>query len=137
MSKEIVDQGGAVVYRINGGRPEILLIRAKKTPQDWVFPKGHIEPGESSEQTAVRETREEAGVEAKVVLNLSPPLIFPSGKTIVRVRYYLLEAVGETTPQEQREKQWLSPAQAIEQLTHPEAKQLLRTAMPFISQQVD
>lgn len=33
----------------------------------WVFPKGHIEPGESSEAAAVREVEEEAGVSAALV----------------------------------------------------------------------
>lgn len=42
----------------------VLLIRHRNG--SWVFPKGHIEPGESKVDTAVREVEEEAGVQASV-----------------------------------------------------------------------
>ena len=43
----------------------VLLIRHRNG--SWVFPKGHIEPGESKVDTAVREVEEEAGVQASVL----------------------------------------------------------------------
>jgi 8-oxo-dGTP pyrophosphatase MutT (NUDIX family) len=43
-------------------------VRARTSGDLWVFPKGHIEPGESVGEAAAREVREEAGVEALVVL---------------------------------------------------------------------
>jgi 8-oxo-dGTP pyrophosphatase MutT (NUDIX family) len=50
-----------VVYRRVDGAAHYLLIR---DPYDnWGLPKGHVERGETSEQTAVREVREETGIE--------------------------------------------------------------------------
>jgi len=52
---------GAVVYRKRSGNIEYLLIKNKKG-NNWGFPKGHIEFGENEIQTAVREVREEIGI---------------------------------------------------------------------------
>ncbi len=51
---------GGVVFNPSG---DVLLIRHRTG--SWVFPKGHIEPGEVPLQTALREIEEEAGVEAR------------------------------------------------------------------------
>ena len=60
-----VPQAGAIAFKIVDDSPLILLVRAKKTPDDWIFPKGHIELGETAEETAARELAEEAGVRAE------------------------------------------------------------------------
>jgi mutator protein MutT len=49
--------GGAV---IRDGRILVIRVRA----QEWELPKGGIEPGETAEQAAVREVREETGIES-------------------------------------------------------------------------
>ena len=55
----IVEGAGGVVINDEG---RVLLIRHRNGT--WVFPKGHVEPGESKVDTAVREVEEEAGVQA-------------------------------------------------------------------------
>ena len=55
------DSGGAIVFRAG---PEVLLIRMGASRVS--FPKGHLEPGERPEDAAVRETREETGIEARL-----------------------------------------------------------------------
>ena len=132
MAKTLVEQAGAVVFRRAGDGLEILLVRAKKTPNQWIFPKGHIEAGESAQDAAVRETREEAGVIGRVVKPLTPPLEFESGGERVRVRYYLVKATGETRPSEVRDKKWCAPAAATRDLSHDDARDLLRRALPAI-----
>ncbi len=52
---------GAVVYRMVRGCPEFLLF-LQSAFRRWSFPKGHMEPGESETQTALREIREETGM---------------------------------------------------------------------------
>jgi len=54
---------GCYLTRENKGKTEILLIYKKwsENDQGWVPPKGHIEEGETLEQTALRETTEETG----------------------------------------------------------------------------
>src|SRR5262245_33968908 len=52
---------GCIVYRYDGGAPLILLILDKYGR--WTLPKGHLEPGETEAQAAVREVFEETAVD--------------------------------------------------------------------------
>lgn len=56
---------GAVVFRNSAGGPAFLLIRHVNGGH-WAFPKGHMEPGESEEETAIREIREETGLSVRL-----------------------------------------------------------------------
>lgn len=51
---------GGVIYRLREGRLEILLVADHFGR--WTIPKGHIEPGETAQQAAIRESGEEAGM---------------------------------------------------------------------------
>jgi 8-oxo-dGTP pyrophosphatase MutT (NUDIX family) len=51
---------GAIIYRIEGGEPQYLLLRYQSG--HWEFAKGHIEEGESNEETVRREIKEETGI---------------------------------------------------------------------------
>ncbi|MFN0070831.1 MAG: NUDIX domain-containing protein [Chloroflexota bacterium] len=60
-----------------------------------VFPKGHIEEGETPEQTAVREIQEECGLNTEVV-SVAGAISFKKGHSVRRVTYYVMRVVGET-----------------------------------------
>ncbi len=59
---------GGVVYKNINGKIHICLIKPSNGygGYTWTFPKGRMDPGESKEETALREVREEAGVVAKI-----------------------------------------------------------------------
>ena len=62
---------GGVLVRTVAGRPHVAAIRPQgKRPGTWVLPKGNIDPGESPAETALREVREETGVEGRIVEKL-------------------------------------------------------------------
>lgn len=129
MANTLVHQAGAIVYRIHHARVDVLIVRAKKTPKQWIFPKGHIEPAEKPEAAALREAREEAGVIGRAVKPLKPLLEFDSAGERVRVQYFLVKSLGEAPPSERREKQWVSPDEALQMLTHENARRLLRSTL--------
>ena len=53
------------------GRPLVAAIRPRGKPEGvWALPKGNIDPGETAAETAVREVREETGVEGRLVEKL-------------------------------------------------------------------
>jgi len=56
---------GAIVYRKFHGNTEILLIKHINSGH-WSFPKGHVEEGETEMETAVREIKEETGIDVIV-----------------------------------------------------------------------
>ena len=96
---------GGVVYR-GSGTPEILLVRARPEPHDWVLPKGHIEKGEAPHECARREIREEAGVDADPVTFLADDAFTtPDGKK-VHSAFFLLAFVRSVSPDEDREVRW-------------------------------
>lgn len=102
---------GGIVHRADTGR--VLLVRARPAPHDWVLPKGRIEAGETPEQTAVREVREEAGVEATVIERLGEiEMVKPNGRD-ARVVCFLMRFVREVPADEDREILWCSLDEAV------------------------
>jgi predicted NUDIX family NTP pyrophosphohydrolase len=92
------ESAGTLLYRRGGGGLEVLLVHAsgnynRKAP--WGIPKGLIDPGESPEQTARRETREETGVEAGALSDLSSIVYKKSRK---RVHAFAGEAPAGAEP---------------------------------------
>lgn len=63
---------GGVVYRRAGDVIEVALAahRTRRGELAWGLPKGEIEPDETAEQAAVREVREETGLEAEIEASL-------------------------------------------------------------------
>jgi 8-oxo-dGTP pyrophosphatase MutT (NUDIX family) len=126
---DFVEQAGAVIYRRGDDGFKVLIVRARKNPSDWIFPKGHIEQDESPAQAAVREAEEEAGVTGRIVAPLWPAITFEAGGRHLRVQYFLIEFTGTRSSKEQREVAWLPPSSAREQLTHAATQALLTTAL--------
>ena len=124
----VVKQAGAIVLREEGGIVRVLLVRSKKDPTLWIFPKGHIEPGEAPRITALREAFEEAGVTGLVTGSAGPTMTFRSGDDTVAVDYFVLRLTAEMPSPEGRDKVWLLPEEAEQRLAFANARQLLRTA---------
>ena len=63
MTEDVIRAAGGIVWRIGRGAPR-LAVAHRPEHQDWVLPKGKLEPGESAEAAALREVREETGSDA-------------------------------------------------------------------------
>ena len=127
-AENIVPQAGGIVFRRDRAAISILLVRAKRDPTIWIFPKGHIEPGESEPETALRETREEAGVAGEIVGRVGSPCQFHNGRELVRVQYFLIRAVEETPDTDGREKRWFAFDDAVAAVPYDDMRELLRDA---------
>jgi 8-oxo-dGTP pyrophosphatase MutT (NUDIX family) len=85
---ETQTSAGGLAYREGDGGLEVALIAVGDPPR-WQLPKGLVEPGESPETTAVREVREEAGIDAELVAPLDRiEYWYVGGKGERRVRYH-------------------------------------------------
>jgi len=121
-----VQQAGGIVFRRNRAGISILLVRAKRDPSAWIFPKGHIEPGETARATAVRETREEAGVQGEAIAEIGDPQEFEWLGRWYRVQYFLIRMTSESDETDGREKAWFAFDEALDRVSFPSARDLLR-----------
>ena len=120
---------GVIPYRLREGEREYLILL--QTNGSWSFPKGHMEPGETETETALRELREETdllavgGPENSVTLEYP---LHPYGRKQVVV--FLWKVRGEVTPQqtEIRNYRWVKPEE-MENYLHPDTFETVRSIL--------
>jgi 8-oxo-dGTP pyrophosphatase MutT (NUDIX family) len=115
---------GGVVARTLGQKREYLLVESRANRGEWVLPKGHIEPGETPEETAVREVQEEAGVRAVVVAEAGENSYVVGGRN-VHVIFFLMRYQGEASPEEDRPRAWCRYEDALRRLRFQDARRVL------------
>ena len=118
---------------VRSGRlgPRILLVTARRNPDNWIFPKGHIEDGETRRDAAIREAREEAGVDGDITASAGS-MSFDFGSSRYRVHYYVVITEDRGREREGRRLRWYGYKQALRKLTYDETRQMLRRAWPTI-----
>lgn len=64
----------------------------------WAFPKGHMEDGETEEETAIREVKEEVGLDVKIIdkKSIDNNYFLHNGKVLKRVIQFIAKPVGDT-----------------------------------------
>ncbi len=117
---------GGLVVRSDGDEDRFLLVRSRDG-RHWVLPKGHIDPGESAEEAAVREVREEAGVVGKIVSRLGVDA-YSLANEEVRALYFLMRFTRECPADEERELCWLPQEEARRTLDFRGSRALLERA---------
>jgi len=134
--------GAIIVQRIDGA-PYYLLLHypssAKTDGEYWDLPKGHIEKGETEEETVTREVREETGLEdIQIVEGFREEIHYwfrSENETISKtVAFYVAETRQKeiTISSEHIGFQWLPYEKALKELTYENAKQVLRKAHAFL-----
>lgn len=118
---------------------KVLLIKnaAMRDPKKayWGFPKGHIQEGEKSEEAAVREIKEETGIETEIVKKLgdSRYVFTKEGQKVFKVVvYFLLRYVsGEPKPQELEVLAlgWFEQKEALTMLSFKKDQEFLQKAI--------
>lgn len=126
----LVRQAGALAYVVMGGEPYFLLVTSRTRPDTWIFPKGHVEEGETTERCAQRELFEEAGVSGTVVTALGSVLaeVPTAGGLGAEVHYFLVLEERRVDPQEGRQREWLPYARARARLAYEGTRQMLDAA---------
>ena len=127
--------GGIVV---NNGKVLLIKNAALRDPKKayWGFPKGHIDKGEKSEEAAVREVREETGLDVEMVKKLGDSrYVFTNkaGQKVFKiVVYFLFKYIsGELKPQELEilELSWYEPEEAYKLLSFKKDQEFLQKAL--------
>ena len=127
---------GAVICTLINNAPHYVL--AESLGGAWGFPKGHTEPGETEEQTALREIREEVDLRPTLLPGFRVTDEYPlPGRpdTIKRVVFFCATYEGQTIrpqPEELQSAALLPYEEALLRLTFDSSRQILRSAHAFI-----
>jgi 8-oxo-dGTP diphosphatase len=117
-----VEAAGGVVER--DGR--VLLVHRPRY-DDWTFPKGKLDPGESFEDAALREVEEETGVRCTLGRELPPTSYEVNGRPKL-VRYWLMSPDAELdfAPNDETDDiRWVTPDEARALLTYDRDRDVL------------
>jgi 8-oxo-dGTP pyrophosphatase MutT (NUDIX family) len=135
-TRDEVSAGGVVFRLRDGGGFDVVLIRTHE--RRWQLPKGWVEDGEAMEQTAVREVREEAGVDAEPVGPLGVIEYWYTStydpepvRVHKHVHFFLLRYLGGSTDDhddEVTEARWAEIAEAERMLAFKDEKRMVALA---------
>lgn len=141
--QEIVREptAGGIVFRHGEKGVEILLIQDAK--DRWTIPKGHIEEGETAQQTARREIGEEAGLSQVDILGWLGKIHFRYRRidklVLMTTQIYLVRAKGDTNDIQKEEWmngiKWFTFQDALDAIEYEDIGKLMLLAMKRIRQE--
>ncbi len=126
--------GGIVLRQARDGNVEVLITKHSQN-KHWSFPKGLIDPGQTTEEAALREVKEEGGVAAEIVDKVGYSkyvYTFNKEKIFKVVTYFLMKyKSGDIKDHdfEVEESGWFNPEDALKQLSFSQDKTLFKQAL--------
>ncbi|HBG82048.1 TPA: hypothetical protein DDW69_04425 [candidate division CPR2 bacterium] len=134
MKKKVFDkkgrivEAGGIVFREENGQKYVLLLY-RKFHNDWAFPKGHVDEGEDFEFAAIREIKEETGIDTEMIKSLPPDEYYNDfeDKNVV-VHMFLLRPLNTETNIEYEGDQvdWVPIHEVEDKLTYPNLRKYFR-----------
>lgn len=129
---------GGVIHRTVDGRLEVVLVH-RRSPVLWALPKGTPDAGETIEETALRETREETGLEVEIERPLrSIRYFFVRGSTRFHktVHFFLMRPIGGSPDDhdaEFDEVRWVEAHEALALLNHATERAVLEEVAAIVA----
>ena len=143
LSSATATSAGGIVVRYKDAIPQFVVGRRRreKDGQTWTLPKGTPIPGETLEETALREVREETGLTVRIVspLDAIRYTFIQRGTRIHKtVHYFMMEATGgglEDHDHEFEEVRWIAFEEAPELLSFETERTLVGLAASRLQQE--
>ena len=133
---------GGVAFRVANDNAEIVVIRSNRESR-WQLPKGMIDPGETEEQAAAREVREESGIECELLQKIDSIdywYVDRWGDEPVRVHkyvhFYLMKYIsGDIADHdhEVEEVRWVPIEKAVDLLAFPAERTIVEKANKMVA----
>lgn len=127
---------GFIVYKAENNENFYLIIKSHNG--DVGFPKGHMEPGENELQTAIRELKEETGMDVDTIYDFRYQIEYPLPRVpdaMKQTVYFLGKCVSDDIIIQEAEvasAEFVTYDKAIEKLTFEETKNMLKKANDLI-----
>ncbi len=129
---------GVITYAANSAHKRVYLV-LEHQDSHWDLPKGKIEAGETLQETALRELREEAGISATLVAGFEQTIHYifsdkEGGLVTKTATFFLGQASASTVTlsHEHADFKWLCIEEAVKLVTYENARQLLELADQFL-----
>lgn len=127
---KVIEAAGGILWRRAGDVAELAVIH-RPHHQDWSLPKGKRDPGESWQETALREVLEETGCRAEIERFASGTIYTVKGRPKV-VLFWHMAVVDESVfePNDEVDRlEWMTPMAALERLDYETERRLLAGAV--------
>jgi 8-oxo-dGTP pyrophosphatase MutT (NUDIX family) len=131
------ESSGGVVYRGEPSAIEVVLV-GRVESGTWALPKGTPHAGESRETTALRETREETGLDVRIlepIDSITYWFALRHARICKTVYYYLMVMTGGDTSRHDPEYDrvaWFPVEQALAVMSYPNEVEIVRRAVQLI-----
>ena len=136
--KEIVREptAGGIVFRMTPDNRDIEILLIQDSKDRWTIPKGHIEPGETAKQTAVREIGEESGLKDVDVLTWLGKIHFKYRRldklVLMTTQVYLVQSTNKkehpTKEKWMNGIRWFSFSEALDAIEYADIEKLMLIA---------
>ncbi len=131
---------GAVVVRREEGSFKTLLIQ-NKNGGHWAFPKGHVEGTETEKETAVREVKEETGLDIVINTDFRAKVQYSPKAGVTKDVVYFLAVVNTDKTKRQEEEIdalcWMDVENAVSCITFERDKEVMQKAAQYIKQHLN
>lgn len=133
---------GGIIFRRNAKSKEIEILLIQDAKNRWTIPKGHIEEGESSKETAVREIKEETGLQEMRIISWLGKINFryrrASSLVLMTTEIFLVKGLGDTDKLKPEDWMnginWFPAADALDKIEYDDIGKLILLALKKIRQ---
>lgn len=132
--KKVIEAAGGILWKETSYGFKLAIIHRKRY-DDWSLPKGKREPGESWQETALREVREETGCPATLGEFIGSTAYTINGQTPKVVLFWHMTAENdcEFIPNSEVDKlKWVTPKNALKFLNYEDERSIVSKAMEII-----
>ena len=129
---------GAICYKVEKGTIYYLLIKQRKG--HIAFPKGHVEPGETEEETAIREIKEETNADVLIDTNFRMTSTYSPKEHVMKdVIIFIGKVITSniiTQDEEVANAMYMTYEDAMKNLSYERDKEILKEANVYISTKI-
>lgn len=123
---DTVLKAGCIIF--SHDNPDKILVLYQEKYNDFSFPKGHIEAGETLQECAVRETKEETGLDVRLLFALPTYNYTNSKDGAIDLTYFVASSLNDSTIQTEKggKVYWMTIKEALEKISYKNLQSFIK-----------